>query len=438
MRTLTALLVGLMLPCLAWAGNTEVNSVRVWPAPDHTRVVFDISAPAEYRLFSLANPDRIVIDIDGARLSKPLDMGAAPGDGMLKHIRSATRNGDNLRIVLDVADQVRPKTFLLQPNQAYGHRLVVDLLPGAAARRAVTAAEPAATVKSAPANSLREVVIAIDAGHGGDDPGAIGRHGTREKDVVLAIARELEQLIRAERGMRAVMIRDGDYYSSLRKRTDKARRSKADLMISIHADAFKDAQVDGASVFIVSERGATSEAARMLAAKENAADLLGGVSLEDKDDLLASVLVDLSQGATIEASYSAANEVLRAMRSVATLHKPQVERAGFVVLKSPDVPSILVETAFISNPNEERKLRDKNYQRQMAQAIHKGVRAYFNKYPPPGTLLASTRQHVIAQGESLSGIAQRYRVSVEGLRVANNLATDRVRVGQRLLIPSDS
>ncbi len=437
-RRLTALLVGFWIPLVGWAGDTEINGVRVWPAPDHTRVVFDISSPAEYRLFSLANPDRVVIDIDAARLIKPLDQSASPGDSMLKHIRSATRNGNNLRIVLDVTDKTHPKTFLLPPNQTYGHRLVVDLLPQGAGSAKPAAAPPATTVKTTPANSLREVVIAIDAGHGGDDPGALGRHGTAEKDVVLAIARELEQLIRAERGMRPVMIRDGDYYSSLRKRTDKARGNKADLMVSIHADAFKDVRVDGASVFILSERGATSEAARMLAAKENAADLLGGVSLEDKDDLLASVLVDLSQVATIEASYTAANEVLRSMRSVGKLHKPQVERAGFVVLKSPDVPSILVETAFISNPNEERRLKDRDYQRKMAQAIHQGVRSYFNKNPPPGTLLASTRQHIIAQGESLAAIAQRYRVSVDQLRLANNLTSDHVRVGQRLLIPSDS
>lgn len=450
MRRLTALLAGLWLPLTAAAGGTDISGVRVWPAPDHTRVVFDISSPAQYRVFSLDNPDRIVIDIDAARLTRPLNRDAAANDTALKRMRSAPRNGGDLRIVLDVANKVRPKSFLLPPNQTYGHRLVIDLHPQGIVSAppgtipaivpgpvAAPAAPPAAVVKSQSSAELRDIVIAIDAGHGGDDTGAIGRHGTYEKDVVLAIARELEQLIRAERGLRPVMIRDGDYYASLRKRTDKARRHKADLMVSIHADAYKDAHVGGASVFIVSERGATSEAARMLAAKENAADLVGGVSLDDKDDLLASVLMDLSQSATIEASYAAANEVLRSMRPVAKLHKRNVERAGFVVLKSPDVPSILVETAFISNPTEERKLKDRDYQRQLARAIFQGVKAYFIKYPPPGTVLASTRHHVIAQGESLSAIAQRYRISIDQLRVANRLDTDEVRVGQRLLIPSD-
>lgn len=420
------------------AGN--VKSVRVWPAPDHTRVVFDISSPARYRVFTLTGPDRVVIDIDSSRVIGPFDF-AAPAGSPITRIRSGVRNGTDLRIVLDLSARVRPETFMLKPNQAYGHRLVVDLhQPGSGTIMANTRSqEPAPAVKSAPASAdtPREIVIAIDAGHGGEDPGAIGRHGTLEKDVVLAIARELERLVRAERGMRPVMIRDGDYYTSLRKRTATARQHKADLMVSIHADAFRDPRVRGASVYILSERGASSEAARLIAAKENAADQVGGVSLENKDDLLASVLVDLSQTATIGASYAVASDVLTAMQGIVPLHKRRVEQAGFVVLKSPDVPSILVEAAFISNPDEERKLRDRRYQAQLAQAIHQGIRAYFTKFPPPGTLLASSRHHVIARGESLSVIAQRYQVSVDSLRVTNNLPSDFVRVGQRLLIPSD-
>ena len=437
--TVTILLAGLLL-ITGWAGAAEVNGVRVWPAPDHTRVVFDISSPTQYRLFSLTNPDRVVIDIDSTRLARSLDYDAPGDNSTLRKIRSGIRNGNDLRIVLDVSDKVRPETFMLKPNQAYGHRLVVDLHQIAGSTRITAAKQPVPVVKSVPSTSdnLRDIVIAIDAGHGGEDTGALGRHGTREKDVVLGVARELERLVRGERGMRPVMIRDGDYYTSLRKRTEKARRYKADLMISIHADAFKDPRASGATVYVLSERGASSEAARLVAAKENAADLVGGVSLEDKDELLASVLVDLSQTATIEASYAVASEVLGAMRPVAKIHKRQVEQAGFVVLKSPDVPSILVETAFISNPAEERKLRDRRYQRQLAQAIHNGVRAYFRKHPPAGTLLASTRHHIIARGESLSVIAQRYQVSVDSLRFANNLSSDQVQIGQRLLIPSDS
>jgi N-acetylmuramoyl-L-alanine amidase len=285
----------------------------------------------------------------------------------------------------------------------------------------------------------REVVVAIDAGHGGEDPGAIGRRGTREKDVVLAVAKRLERLVNQEPGMRAVMIRDGDYYVDLKRRVALAREKRADLFISIHADAFHDHRAKGSSVYTLSTRGATSEAASWLADKENAADLIGGVSLDDKDDLVAAVLLDLSQSASLEASHEVATHVLSGLKSVSKLHKRSVERAGFRVLKAPDVPSILVETAFISNPKEESKLVTARYQQSLAQAMMNGLRTYFRQNPPPDSLLAiRERRHVIAHGETLSGIARSYRVNLERLREANGLTTDMLRVGEVLRIPHGS
>ncbi len=421
------ILLGLFLSLPSHAAT--VQGVRLWAGPDQHRLVFDLSGPAEHKLFVLHNPERVVVDIKDARLASRLP--TLGGDrGLIRGLRSARHKGQ-LRVVLDMRQRVQPKSFLLKPTQKYGHRLVIDL---EAAR-----SKPAVVRRSAPVTTgqARDVVIAIDAGHGGDDPGASGRRGTREKDVVLAIARRLQRLIRDEPGMRPVMIRTGDYYVSLRKRMQRAREQRADLFVSIHADAFRDGRARGASVWVLSQKGATSEAGRWLAASENNADLIGGVSLDDKDDLLASVLLDLSQNATIAASLDVGALVLKELRKVGRVHKPRVEQAGFVVLKSPDIPSILVETGFISNRQEERNLRNGAYQQKVARAVLRGVRGYFTRNPPPGTLLAQRagQQHVIRRGETLSGIAQRYRVSQQRLRLANNLSDDRVRVGQRLSIP---
>jgi N-acetylmuramoyl-L-alanine amidase len=281
------------------------------------------------------------------------------------------------------------------------------------------------------------VVVAVDAGHGGEDPGALGRRGTREKDVTLAIARRLAALIDREPGMRAVMVRKGDYYVGLRQRIEIARKERADLFISIHADAFRDARVQGASVYTLSRRGASSEAARWLAERENSADLIGGVSLEDKDHILASVLLDLSQTAALQASTDVAERVFRRLKQVGRVHNDRVQEAGFVVLKSPDIPSILVETAFISNRTEESRLTDPEHQARLAEAILEGVREYFDYSPPPGTRLAQVadRRHIISRGDTLSAIASQYEVSLSHLREANGLTTDRIRVGQVLLIP---
>jgi N-acetylmuramoyl-L-alanine amidase len=412
------------------APSAQVNGLRTWQAPDHTRVVFDLSTPVDYQLFSLDNPARLVIDIKDTRRPRSFPTPAAD-DAFLKDIRGATRNHDDLRIVFDLRGKSTYKSFLLKPYKQYGDRLVIDLYKAAGDKQKV--------VKQARIDDtrLRDLVIAIDAGHGGEDPGARGSHGTDEKDVVLAIARRLARAVDSEHGMRAVMTRKGDYYLSLRERTALARKQKADLFISIHADSFADRHVHGASVYILSSHGASDEAARWLAESENSADLIGGVSLDDKDNMLAHVLLDLSQNATIESSYNVAEQVLRALRPLGKLHKHDVQQAGFVVLKAPDIPSMLIETAFISNPSEERKLRSGRYQQRMSNAILKGIRTYFTQHAPPGTLYAA-RRYTIAKGDTLSEIAQHYRVSVASLRHANRLSSDTVRVGQVIKIPRAS
>ena len=413
---------------------SQVAGVRLWTAPDHTRLVFDTTEPTEHKVFSLTGPDRLVIDFSDTTLGDGFSTKAIK-DKHLAGMRRAMRPDGSLRVVLDLKQPVRPKTFLLKPNSSYGHRLVVDLYPVEATRKP-RVAKSASDIKRA-----RDVVVAVDAGHGGDDPGAAGsRHRTKEKQVTLEIARRLKRLIDAQPGMRAELTRTGDYYVGLRKRMTLARKHRADLFVSIHADAFRDKRVRGSSVYVLSQRGASSEAARWLAESENSADLVGGVSLDDKDGVLASVLLDLSQSATRHASLSAATRVYRELGRVGKIHGRRVQQAGFMVLKSPDVPSILVETGFISNPEEERNLRDPKYQERMAKAIMVGVKKFFNEAPPPGTLLAKNQakitKHVIARGDTLSEIADRYRVSLASLRRENRIRSDNhIRIGQVLVIP---
>ncbi len=413
--------------------GVEVTGVRHWVSPDYTRMVFDVSESVEHKVFSLEKPDRLVVDLLASRLHTELPRTLAK-DPYVARIRSSTRNGSDLRVVFDLNVPVRPKSFVLKPNSRYGHRLVVDLYARASEQNQVR------EVRKSLADPLlrsRDVVIAIDAGHGGEDPGAKGPSGVYEKDVTLAIAQKLARLVDREPGMKAVLIRNGDYYIGLRQRMRKAHQQRADLFVSIHADAFKNRGARGSSVFTLSQRGASSEAARWLAHSENAADLIGGVSLDDKDDLLASVLLDLSQAATMEASNEVASELLAELRQVGKMHKRHVQQAGFMVLKSPDIPSVLVETAFISNPSEERKLNDSAHQQKLAQALLSGIRDYFLRSPPPGTLLAERKsyEHIIERGDTLSDIAKQYRVSLNDLRKANRLKSDRIRVGQVLRIP---
>ncbi len=425
------LLINLLLlsSMVVAAAPVTIEGIRVWAAPDSTRVVFDISAPVDHNLIKLTEPYRTVIDLKNARLDSKLTQ---PGneDKFLQGIRAATRNNDDLRVVLDLKKFVEHKSFQLKPNQHYGHRLVVDLLGTGTENKNVDTDEEVTD-----RNRLRDVVIALDAGHGGEDPGARGPAGNFEKDVVLRIAKQLHTAINKERGMRAVMIREGDYYMRLRKRIEKAREYKADLFISIHADAFRDRRVHGSSVYVLSQKGASSEAARWLAESENASDLIGGVSLDNRDDVLASVLLDLSQTASLEASIDIADRVLQGLKSIGKVHKRTVQSAGFAVLKSPDIPSILVETAFISNPSEEKKLMSKQHRIRMSNAIVHGLRGYFRDFAPEGTLLAS-RKHIISRGETLSTIAQQYKISTRSLREYNGLKGDLVRVGQTLSIPN--
>jgi len=420
-----------MLPISAFAGQVTMQNVRIWAAPDNTRVVFDVSGRVEHKLELLSNPDRLVVDIKNAKMPQAIGQ-PVRADRYLNKVRSAERNKSDLRVVFDLKKNIEMRSFLLQPNRQYGHRLVIDLYD----ENKQDIATPLIT--QADNNRSKDVIIAVDAGHGGDDPGATGPHGVREKDVTLQIARNLVHLINQEYGMKAVLIREGDYFLSLRNRIGKAREHKADLFISIHADAFRDPRVKGSSVYILSNRGASSEAAKWLAERENAADLVGGVSLDDKDDVLASVLLDLSQTASLEASIGVADRVLYDLKKLGKTHKKYVQSAGFAVLKSPDIPSILVETAYISNPEEEKNLKNAAYQTKLAKALLSGLKGYFTDYAPEGTLLAAaaTRKYVIVRGDTLSGIAQRYSVSMNTLRDSNRLKNDRIRVGQVLNIPT--
>ena len=430
MRKFVYLLLLTLSPVVA-SEQVRVNKIRAWPAPDHTRVVFDLSAPIRHTLFMLKNPDRVVVDLKNTRLDTELPKMAADAR-LLSRIRAGTRQQGSLRVVFDLHEGIRPRSFILKPNSQYGHRLVIDLQAGSR-----STAEPVSKPIQSNAGKPRDLVIALDPGHGGEDPGATGSHRTREKDVVLALAKRLQQIIDREPGMRAVLTRKGDYYVGLRKRMEIARGHGADLFISLHADAFHKASVQGSSVYILSRHGASSEAARWLAEQENASDLVGGVSLDDKDEVLASVLLDLSQTATISASTDVANQVLSELKYVGKIHKRNVERAGFMVLKSPDIPSMLVETAYLSNPQEEKKLNDSQYQSNLSKAILRGVKRYFSRSPPPGTLFAS-HQYIASQGDTLSQIASRYGVTLTAIKTANNLNNDLLQVGQVLRIPAAS
>lgn len=432
MRRVAALLLLLIWMSPLLAQQAEISGMRIWSAPDHVRLVFDTSTPLSHKLFQLKNPQRLVLDLKNVALKGNVPW-LDPKNLLIKQIRTGAREKRDFRVVLDLKANVQPKSFVLKPNEKYGHRLVVDLYHSKTAAMGKKS-QPVKTVKN---QKQREVVVAIDAGHGGEDPGAKGQHGTYEKDVVLAISRKLASLVNKEPGMRAVMTRTGDYFMPLRKRMDRAREARADLFISIHADAFHDRRVRGSSVYTLSKGGATSEAAAWLANKENSSDNIGGVTTSDKDEVLVSVLLDLSQNATLQASSEAAGYLLKELKGVGKTHKPRVQQARFVVLKSPDVPSVLVETAFISNPNEERKLKNKKHQTKLAKALMQGVRGYFAYLPPPDTLLAAkaARKHTIHSGETLSAIAQQYRISLNQLKRVNRLKGDRIRIGQILDIP---
>jgi N-acetylmuramoyl-L-alanine amidase len=415
------------------ATAATVEGIRLWSENGRTRVVLDLSRPATHSIFTLRGPDRLVVDLKDSKLDSALKR--LPNGGAIRSIRTGLRANGQLRVVFDLNHEVRSRTFTAGPNDDYGDRLVIDLHQQGAIRAVKRASEENA--------SGRDVVIAIDPGHGGKDPGAVGRGKTREKDVALAVSKILAAKINAEPGMKAVLTRSNDRYVDHRARMELARRAKADLFISVHADAVDDRRARGSSVYVLSLKGASDEAAKRLAERENASSLVGGVSLADKDAVLASVLLDLSQNAALSASLDVGDEVIRELARIGKVHRRTVQQAGFLVLKSPDVPSILVETAYISNPQEEKLLRSRAHQDKLAAAIMTGVRAYFYDNPPPNTLIAMnqkrvpTRQvsHVISRGDTLSEIAERYNVSMSAIRSANKLRSDNVRIGQTLKIP---
>ena len=418
---LAALLFSGLAP--AASSSIQVTSVRVWPAQDYTRVTLESREPIRHKLLSLKDPERLVLDLEGVAVTSTLSelaVKVGANDPYVKAVRVGRFKPEVVRLVFDLKAEVKPEAFTLTPVGDYGHRLVLDIYPlvppdpllafldrlqaerAAPAKPGPEIAEPAPTeTATAPpraqtpapvaerteqrrpqAASRRLIIVAIDAGHGGEDPGARGHGGTYEKDVTLAIAKKLKKRIDAEPNMRAVLTRDGDYFIPLHMRVAKARRVNADLFVSVHADAFIKPHARGSSVFALSERGATSAAASWLAKRENDADLIGGVNLDVQDPHLKRTLLDLSQTASIADSLKLGKAVLSELGGINTLHKPHVEQASFAVLKAPDIPSILVETAFISNPEEERRLRNSAYQERMAEAIVSGIKRYFAKNPP--------------------------------------------------------
>ncbi len=425
MRALVCL--GLLLSALPLSA-AELREVRVWAGPESTRVVFDLDAETAHKLYALDGPDRIVIDLPGVHRGDGVNM-PEEARGLLQRVRSGIQP-DGLRVVLDLTSAVKPKSFVLPPNAEYGYRLVVDLYdphpvkeevateiveapktisapemsappvvakkPVPAAPAPVPEAAPPVVAKVPPIQSApiptprkpiqspddRPIVVAVDAGHGGEDPGARGKRGVLEKEVALSMARKLADKINDTPGYKAVLTRDGDYYVSLRQRMAKARRAQADLFVSVHANSNRDRRVQGTAVYVLSERGADSEHNRWLAEKENASDLIGGVEIHDKDDTLASVLVDISQASAMEASLDAAGRVLDSMGKVNRLLRSEVQQAAFVVLKAPDMPSMLIETAFISNEKEERQLNDEDFQDELVDSMLGGIKGYFDSYRP--------------------------------------------------------
>jgi len=415
------------------AEPARVENIRLAVRDTTTRVVLDLDRPVEHSIFSLTAPDRVVVDIPHGRIDHAARSVPA-GQGAVRRIRTANRRDGSVRIVLDLQRPVKPRSFLLARTGGRHDRLVIDLQPE----------RGAGPVKKIDTEGTRDIVVVVDPGHGGKDPGSHGPSGLKEKDAVLGIARRLAERINREPGMRAVMTRSTDRFVLLRNRMEKARSLEADLFISIHADSFRDRRVNGATVYVLSDKGASDEAARRLAARENAAALIGGVSLDDKDDVLASVLLDLSQNASLSSSIAVGDEILANMARVGRLRKPTVQQAPFLVLKSPDVPSVLIETAFISNRNDERNLGSRSYQDKLARAILAGVKKFFYASPPRGTLVAQlsrrnarqrTMAHRVRRGDTLSEIASQYHVSIGRIRAANRLRGDKIVVGKVLTIP---
>lgn len=431
-RLVVALVAGLMAGALN-AAPARIDSIRVAEYDSKTRVVLELDQARSHKLEVLDNQPRVVVDLYSARIGASLP---ARGTGIVRRMRYGRHPGDMLRVVFDLHAAATATSFgLVAGKDGRGHRIVVDIYPGGVGQEAV--AEGIAE------RANRDVLIAIDAGHGGKDPGAIGRGGLQEKTVVLAIARRLARQIDREPGMSSMMTRDGDYYIKLRDRYTRAQQRNADLFVSVHADAVRNRRVRGSSVYVLSEKGSSDEA-RRLARRENASDMVGGIEMDGLPPTIATMIIDLSQNASIGASLEVGDDVLQHLHGVGRVRKSKVQTAPFAVLKAHDVPSILVETAYISNPQEERLLNSASYQEKLAHALLAGIRAYFYRNPPRGTLIAQRveagelpeQQYVARRGDTLSGIAQRFKVPLAVLIRANNLPNDRLRVGQVLKIPA--
>lgn len=418
----------------AVAGNaTAINSIdgiRVWPAPENTRIVFDLKSKPDYKYFSLRKPNRLVIDFSNTKNNATLT-NLANHDPRIKLFRtSSTKSNANIRLVLELTKSYQLTVFPLAPAGQYGNRLVIDLED----ENKVT------KVASKPKISLGDIIIGIDAGHGGEDPGSIGAKGTHEKRVTLAIAKKLQTLINKEKGMKAVMIRSGDYYVDLNRRTSLARQKHVDFLVSIHADAFRTSGPNGASVWVVTKKRAESELSRWLLNREQKSELLGGgggVIKNTSDSHLALALADMSKEHSLGVSFGVANNVISQLRQVTNMHKKTPQNGNFAVLKSSDIPSILVETGFISNHKEEKNLTWSKHQQLLASAIHRGIRHYFMAHPLTGSYFAAVgyKSHKVRSGDSLSVLAQRYNISMAALKSVNNLKSNALRIGQTLKIP---
>ena len=429
-----------------WAA--EVEDIRLWRAPDYTRIVFDLDEQAQYSVFTLENPNRIVVDISNTTVQASLT-GFDFKDSPVTGIRSATRNGTDVRVVIDLTRQVNPSSFSLAANGEQKDRVVVDLYDiGNAPAVAET------VISNTHTGAQRDIIVAIDAGHGGEDPGALGYDKKiREKDVALAISRAIYDRLLSAPGYKPVMVRDGDYSVQLQRRPQIARQNRADIFLSIHADSFSSTRAEGVTVYALSERIAEDENSRRVAEKENSADLLGGVagdtSLRNIEDDLARTLLDLSMAWSIEQSTAAGSYILNSLRGVATLRRDKTQQGNLWVLRSPDIPSVLIETGYLSNPNEARQLNTPSYQRRLADGIVQGVMAYFYDRPPEDTLISWQKEnnikpdvgtllsgsYVVRRGDNLSEIAQRYGVTTSQLRAENSLKSDVIRIGQTLNIP---
>jgi N-acetylmuramoyl-L-alanine amidase len=412
----------------------ELTGIRLATEPAVTRIVLDLNHAPSFRLFELADPSRIVIDLPDTAATSSLQLPVPKG--MVRSVRTGAREDGELRVVFDLTANANPNSFLLPPEGSAGHRLVIDLTTRAPAT--------APTRRIVQQDTNRDLVIVVDAGHGGRDPGATGPHGVREKDVVLGIAKRLAAYIDEQPGLKAVLVRADDRFVPLNDRLRIAREAQADLFISIHADALARGSAEGATIFALDTRRAMSESAKLLADRENAADLVGGLSIADQSDVLARVLIELSQQAAMDKSLDAAEHVIARLSGVTTLRKSTVESGNFLVLTSPDIPSVFVESAYISNPREEANLRDPAFQTIFAHALFAGILDYFRTNAPPGTYLANNPppevappiRHTIARGETLSEIAERYRISLGELRRTNQISGDVIRIGQVLTIPT--